>query len=231
MSQSQPSAREAPKSALVRVRARSANYDAKRRQLLGRIALRFKQPDRPSLRELAAAADVSVPTLRHYFGDREGVVSAVLADAHARGAPFLALAARPDGPLAQSLRSGLMQIVQGHLFAVGGFHAIGLTEGLLHRTLGPHYLQTILEPALQAFELRLQAHIDLGELKPTNVRHAALALVAPMVLFMLHQGELGGQRVRPGTAQDLVDYLVDGFVAAWAVTSPAAADPRSPKGG
>lgn len=201
----------------MRVRARSADYDSKRRQLLGRIAIRFKQPDRPSLRELAAAAEVSVPTLRHYFGDREGIVAAVLADAHARGAPFLALAARPDGPLLHSLRTGLNQIVQGHLFAVGGFHAIGLTEGLLHRTIGPHYLQTILEPALQAFELRLQAHIKLGELKPINVRHAALGLVAPVVLFMLHQGELGGQRVRPGGPGELVDYLVDAFVVAFGV--------------
>ena len=50
------------------MRARNADYDSKRRQLLGRIAVRFKQPDRPSLRELAVAADVSVPTLRHYFG-------------------------------------------------------------------------------------------------------------------------------------------------------------------
>ena len=207
------------RSRLVRVRARSADYDVKRRQLLGRIAIRFKQPDRPSLRELAVAAEVSVPTLRHYFGDREGVVAAVLADAHARGAPFLALAARPDGPLPHSLRTGLTQVVQGHLFAVGGFHAIGLTEGLLHRTMGPHYLQTILEPALQAFELRLQAHIDLGELKQINVRHAALGLVAPVVLFMLHQGELGGHRVRPGGPGELVDYLVDAFVAAFGVAA------------
>ena len=207
------------RSRLVRVRARSADYDVKRRQLLGRIAIRFKQPDRPSLRELAVAAEVSVPTLRHYFGDREGVVAAVLADAHARGAPFLALAARPDGPLPHSLRTGLTQVVQGHLFAVGGFHAIGLTEGLLHRTMGPHYLQTILEPALQAFELRLQAHIDLGELKQINVRHAALGLVAPVVLFMLHQGELGGHRVRPGGPGELVDYLVEAFVAAFGVAA------------
>jgi len=209
------SARPQRASKLVRPRPRRAEYDGKRRQLLGRIVQRFKQPDRPSMRELAVAAEVSVPTLRHYFGDREGVVSAVLADAHARGAPFLALAARADGPLEPSLRSGLMQIVQGHLFAVGGFHAIGLTEGLLHRTLGPHYLQTILEPALQAFELRLQAHIERGELKPVNMRHAALGLISPVVLFMLHQGELGGQRVRPGAADELVEHLVTGFVAAW----------------
>lgn len=210
----------AANSKLTRVRARRPDYDGKRRQLLGLIALRFKQPDRPSLRELAVAAGVTVPTLRHYFGDREGVVSAVLADAYARAAPFLALAARPDGALGPSLQTGLAQIVQGHLFAVGGFHAIGLTEGLLHRTLGPHYLQTILEPALQAFELRLQAHIDRGEMKAVDVRQASLGLLAPVVLFMLHQGELGGQRVRPGAAQDLIAFLVSGFVAAYATAQP-----------
>lgn len=215
MSEPSSSTRPPRASKLVRPRARRPAYDGKRRQLLGRIVQRFRQPDRPSMRELAAAAEVSVPTLRHYFGDREGVVSAVLADAHARGAPFLVLAARADGPLEPSLRSGLMQIVQGHLFAVGGFHAIGLTEGLLHRTLGPTYLQTILEPALQAFELRLQAHVERGELRPLDTRLAALGLLSPVVLFMLHQGELGGHRVRPGAAEELVEHLVTGFVAAW----------------
>ena len=61
--------------------------------------------------------------------------------------------------------------------------------------------------------------MDLGDLKPVNVRHAALGLVAPVVLFMLHQGELGGHRVRPGGPAELVDYLVDAFVAAFGVTA------------
>ena len=40
-----------------------------------------------TLKELAQAADVSVPTLRHYFGEREEVLRAVYAQALTDAAP------------------------------------------------------------------------------------------------------------------------------------------------
>ena len=42
-----------------------------------------------SMRELAGAANVSVPTLRHYFGDRDGVVVAAMGEWFRRGEPYL----------------------------------------------------------------------------------------------------------------------------------------------
>src|SRR6185312_2633328 len=58
---------------------KNADYEAKRRELLDRMLPRFARLDleRPSLRQLAAAAEVTAPTLQHYFGDRTGVVAAL----------------------------------------------------------------------------------------------------------------------------------------------------------
>src|SRR5690348_12324286 len=59
---------------------KNADYETKRRELLERMLPRFARLDleRPSLRQLAAAAEVTAPTLQHYFGDRTGVIAALL---------------------------------------------------------------------------------------------------------------------------------------------------------
>ncbi|OYX01094.1 MAG: TetR family transcriptional regulator, partial [Caulobacter vibrioides] len=41
--------------------------------------------ERASFRDLAAAAEVSPPTLRHYFGDRRAVIDAILEECLRRG--------------------------------------------------------------------------------------------------------------------------------------------------
>ena len=60
--------------------SRNRDYDTKRQELLKRIGVRLTDlsQGRPSFRELAAAAGISVPTLRHYFKDRDGVLEAFL---------------------------------------------------------------------------------------------------------------------------------------------------------
>ena len=58
---------------------RDADYDVKRSDLLRGMSQHMMRRDspRPSLRELASAAGVSVPTLRHYFGARPQVMDAI----------------------------------------------------------------------------------------------------------------------------------------------------------
>ena len=59
---------------------RDADYNNKRTALLHRMMEQVigREPARPSMRQLADAAGVSVPTLRHYFGDRTAVFAAML---------------------------------------------------------------------------------------------------------------------------------------------------------
>src|SRR4051794_11868228 len=85
---------------------KNADYEAKRRELLDRMLPRFARLDleRPSLRQLAAAADVTAPTLQHYFGDRTGVVAALLQEYRRRGEARLELVSKANGAFAPSMR-------------------------------------------------------------------------------------------------------------------------------
>jgi AcrR family transcriptional regulator len=152
-----------------------------------------------SFRELAQAARVTPSTLRHYFGDREGVLAATFARIHQGATPFIAAAATEEhGPAPASLAWFLASVRRGwEALGVGKAHAFGLTEGLGGGPLGQGYLTHLLEPTLQAAEARLARHVAQGELGPCDVRHAALGLLSPLLLALLHQQALGGTAVRP----------------------------------
>lgn len=199
---------------------RNADFADVRHGLLGALYERLSQPDgvSASFRELAAACGVSVPTLRHYFVDRDGAVRAVLERQRELGELDLrAFAEVPLLPFNASMRGFLDSLLRG--FAHGGLgmlHAVGLTAGLRHETIGPAYLAQVLEPSLQALEARLARHRDAGELrKGVDLRHAALALLAPPLLLLLHQDLLGGRVVRAADVPALVERHAGSFVRAF----------------
>lgn len=201
--------------------ARNADYDERRSALIERLRGRLadRGAGQASMRELAASAEVSVPTLTHYFGGRDDVIAAVLEHSLEAGQEHLAYAATPQGSFASSIRQLLDYAALGHRFGVSELHRIGLTEGIGHPGLGPAYVEKTLEPTLQAIEKRLSAHVAAGEMREANVRHAALQLLAPLLFAQLHQHELGGDRCRPlDTEQFIVDHA-DMFVRAYGMTS------------
>jgi AcrR family transcriptional regulator len=138
-----------------------------------------------------------VPTLTHYFGRRDDIVATVLAAQEIAGRPYRAIAEQPTGDLLTSVTAVLQMIANGHGVGVGAIHAAGLAEGLGHPRLGPAYLQTILDPVIDAAATRLAAHVAAGQMRDVPPRTAALALVAPLLLVLLHQSELGGQADNP----------------------------------
>jgi len=163
-----------------------------------------------SFRELAQAAQVTPSTLRHYFGDREGVLEATFARVHQAGTIFVAAAATEEhGRAPASLAWLLASVRRGWEAGVGQAHAFGLAEGLGGGRLGQGYLLHLLEPTLQAAEARLARHVAQGELGPCDVRHAALDLLAPVLLALLHQQALGGAAARP---LDLDAFVADHLV-------------------
>ena len=61
-------------------------------------------------------------------------------------------------------------------------------------------------------------HRDRGELRAgADLRYAALAFVAPLLLALLHQVELSGRTCRPLDLEGFLDAHVEGFVAGWGV--------------
>ncbi len=189
--------------------AKAADHETRRAALLGAMLQRLVAPDLPppSLRELAAAAGVTLPTLAHHFGRREDIVAALLAELGRQGAPYLAAAARADLPFAAGVAALLALVADG--LAEGGvaaLHVLGLREGLRQARIGPAYVEAILEPTLAAAEARLAQYIARGEMIAADPRHAAIALISPLLIAVLHQQELGGAAVRcldlPALARD-----------------------------
>lgn len=193
----------------------------RRAELLARIRSRLydRAAGPASWRELAAAAGVSLSTLTHHFGRREDVLRAVMADEHLHGAEPLATMAQPSGPFAQSVRDALDHLAGGLIGAgLDWMIASGLAEGLGHPVIGPAFVDSLLEPMLQAVEARLAAHVAAGEMRGGAVRAAAIALAAPVIIAVLHQRPLGGEGVRPLAMDDLLDAHADAFVRGWTVS-------------
>lgn len=196
------------------------DHQAKRAALINHMIERLSRSGetKPSLRQLAEAAEVSVPTLRHYFGDRDGIIEAVFAEWHARGKPFLAIAAMPSGPLGKSLQDYLTMFVMANRdFGFAKILAVGLIEGLLHAAHGPVFLENALDPMLDALEARIRAHQHRGDILPEiDPRFASLSLVGPVLLLCLHQFQLFGAGHKPADVDQLVAHQVAMFVRAFA---------------
>lgn len=211
--------------------ARDTGYEDKRRALLHKMARRMMRPQvaRPSLRELAGAAEVSVPTLRHYFGGRPEVIDAVLEECLRLGRQGLDAQRASDKPFAESVRDYARALVAA-LQAVrevplGDLFAVSLAEGLLDPAISPSTLRHILDPTVETLEARLADHIARGDMIQTDVRAAALMLFSPILMASLHQDQLGGAACRPLSLEALADELSAAFVRAYAV------QPRSAQAG
>ena len=201
--------------------ARNAQFDQRRNALIAkareRLALQTGEP--PSFRELALAAGVSVATLRHYFGSREALLKAVFAHYLREGQRHLERTRNVESlevDLESGLKDFLQRVVRGWTEGfVGTLHRIGLAEGLRDRSTALDYLQDVLEPTLQALEVRLTAHVNDGALVECDTRHAALMLLSPLMLALLHQHDLGGTRCRPLSLPALIDEHLRIFLRAY----------------
>ncbi len=174
---------------------------------------------RASLNDLAEAAAVSVPTLRHYFGDRSGVVAAALSSAEALGAEHVETMAIPSSnDLADSLRDVAKRVwLAWSLFGVERFFAGGLAVAIYDQHAGPAFVRGILEPLQQAIERRLRVHALRGEadIAIDLERTAALSFASPLLVALLHQGPLFGDRCRPLDISAFSEQHVIRFVRAW----------------
>ncbi|MGC4119489.1 MAG: TetR/AcrR family transcriptional regulator [Myxococcales bacterium] len=181
--------------------SRNADYPEQRTTLARKVreVLMTDEGFRSSLRELAQAAGTSPGTLRHYFKDREGLVAAALETLVADAAPYVAEAAVvKDRDLRRSLGGYLAGIRTAWFrYGVGNLQARSLAHGLASKALGPAYVNYVLEPLLQSAETLLRRHVELGDLTPCDPRHAALELLSPVLLGLLHQDSLSGASCRP----------------------------------
>ena len=199
--------------------SRDREYEDRRRKLVESARARLVQPggSRASLRDLARACGVTLPTLRHYFPSREDLILEVMQENLAQGQIHLEHMAMPNGRFAESVREALSYTAFGFRQGLGEIHTLGLTEGLRHSDLGPAFVELVLEPSLDALQKRLSVHIERGEMRPIDSRHAALALLSPVILAFLHQAELGGSQGHPLQLDRYLSDHADGFIRGYGI--------------
>ncbi len=198
------------------------NYEVRRRELLVKLRARLGRRGamRASWRELAAAAEIGLATLAHYFGKREDIILAVMRDDLASGAAEISRLATPTGPFARSIADAVQHLANGFRYGgVGEIHALGLSEGLRHPVLGPGFVDTILEPGICAIQARLDVHVTAREMRRCDTRLAALALLSPVLVAFLHQVELDGATNHPLDIDAFLSEHVENFVRAYMTQS------------
>jgi AcrR family transcriptional regulator len=194
---------------------RNPDYEEKRDRLVRDLTDHVLSTEltRQSFRQMAMAGHVAEPTLRHYFGDRDGVAREILHELGARAQPFIDAVAQP-APSPRDAVEAYVAISRAGV-AHGGFgraHAFGLIEGVADPAVGRTYLTELLEPSLCALENRLAPHLK-DDASAVEARAAALMLFAPMLLAVLHQQLLGGDEGAPIDLDALFAALARRMVA------------------
>ena len=118
---------------------RNEDYGASRDDLLQRVEAELLAPRgaRLSFRALARAADVTPPTLRHYFGTHDGLILAVLERLRASWSAELRALARCEGPPEESLAEVIAVLCRAWGERLGAAHELGLRLG---PQLSPRFL-------------------------------------------------------------------------------------------
>ncbi|WP_370236300.1 MULTISPECIES: hypothetical protein [Henriciella] len=132
---------------------RNADYDEKREALVNALADYVNQTDvvLPSLRQLSIAVGSSQPRINHYFGNRTGVIIAIINRLGELGEPIRDQLREPRGSLleaaekyaqiAESL-SRNPRYVNAHIFAI--------REGLTNPEVAKAYNAVLVAPTIEA---------------------------------------------------------------------------------
>lgn len=201
--------------------ARNHDFDQKRASLLDTLtdyALSVST-QRPSLRQFAIAAGQSEPTLRHYFGDRQGLVIEIIENIRQRAIPIWAVAATPAADPVAAIQefmefSKVGMTDRGYTQA----HTFGLMEGFSDPVVGRAYLEKMLDPALESISDKFR-DTPGGPAGPRELRAAALLAMGPMFLLVAHQDLLGGQEYAPIDTAKTMDYLKEWLSRSFASTA------------
>ncbi|RYZ97020.1 MAG: TetR/AcrR family transcriptional regulator, partial [Moraxellaceae bacterium] len=179
--------------------SRDRDYEARRQALMALARAHLSSPSgrSASWRELAAACQVSVSTMNHYFKGRGDLIAAIIENAEKEGAPYLVQASTPSGPFPQSIAQLVMALSFGFEHGVLALQIIGIGEGFADRDVSSAFLGHHLEPVLGAIAARLETHINAGEMAQTDTHFAAISLLSPLLVAHLHQTALGGHADYP----------------------------------
>lgn len=166
-----------------------------------------------SVREICAAADITKPTLYHFFGSKEGVYRALVDGAFGRFGATLEQRVAAAG----NTRTRLKGVARGFFEEVrDNRELVRFVLGLIHNPSSvapPTDFQRFYERDLELVGRCLDDGVRSGELRPGP-------LETRLLLFMGGIGEsicgsliMGRPELTPALADSLVDVLLDGWTA------------------
>lgn len=195
--------------------SKNEDYENKRNKLLETLFQKLVQKkfrEFPSFRNVSELLSVTPPTLQHYFEDRKGLMTALIQYIEQKGEGYLEKVKLPEGKGKESIFKLLQFITSGFEDGpVGTIHQFGLAHGMGEKELGPTYLTHLFEPLLSAVEKRIEIHQKNQEIIECEPRVAALFLLSPLFLVLLHQKKLGGHKVRPLNLENYLKEHTDIF--------------------
>ena len=184
---------------------RNEDYEEKRSALIDRLT-RFvldEGVNLPSLRQLAIAADTSQPTLNHYFGNRTGIIIAIIERMARMSAPLRDQMKRPAGTLEESLAdyarlAGRLSSRKSYMNA----HIFAIREGMNNPEVFKANDEGLLQTAIDALAERLVK----SEGGPVNCAQAQVAGRMMMACAMMDalRNMLNGSR--DAASIDTSDY-------------------------
>ncbi|MEM5515970.1 hypothetical protein WNY37_03345 [Henriciella sp. AS95] len=178
---------------------RNQDFEEKKEALVKAVADYVQSPgiESPSFRQMAIAADTSEPTLRHYFGDRSGVLVAVFKHISETVAHYRESVAEPGDSLRGSVDSYLDSVSQYRRDArYIEAHGLGIRESMVDEAARKAYLDYILTPGIEAIKHKLKGSPN-GPKTPEAAHSAAVMLMASSIFAILYQELLNGKEHAP----------------------------------
>ena len=197
--------------------SRNRDFEEARAALLARMteAIVARPSTLGSFSELASSARISRTTLRHYFGEHDSLVVELMKYWSTLGGRY-PLPGPPPSSAAEAMLRLAKWFVVGWQHGLGRLIERGVHSGVAHDVLGPAFVTYLLEPVLNHFEIQMTDWQEAGQLAKGSARHAALELVSPLLVALLHQDSFRGLKCRPLDLDSFLKAHVTRFLRAWA---------------
>lgn len=180
--------------------ARNANYEERRRDLARRALEAFIDDNGTprSFRAIARALETDPSTLRHYFGDADGLFRATFETLYEDARAFADdVRALLDQPPEVALLGAAQSLVEGWRIGVGHICHVAMVAGLASPVRGPIAVDTFFEPIYRLTEELVSAYADRGALIVDDPREVSWTLISPVLMALVHQDSLGGGAQHP----------------------------------
>ena len=119
----------------------------------------------------------------------------------------------PEATLANLLR---WVIVAWRDRGFGHLHHVGIQAGLADAESASTYLREVMDPLAHSVQALIERMVGRGQLCHSDPKKAALQLLGPVMLALIHQDGLQGRVTSPLDEEALARETAHGFLSAYA---------------